>query len=117
MDVDAIEWYVQEYYDDTFKTAGGIILNRDETIGNVNVFKLSDGKIGVTPEEHSKYKELEELSRQVKTIITRKQEETAAFTKLQQEFFKRQQETDLELARLEEKIDLLTQNNNKKGAK
>ena len=51
IDIDSIEWYVRENYDDTFKAAGGIILNRDETIGAVNVFRPNDGKIGITKEE------------------------------------------------------------------
>lgn len=108
MDVDSIEWYVQEYYDPTFKAAGGIILNKDENIGNVNVFQPSDGKIGITKEEKSKYEELEVLSQQVKTIIAKKKKETSEFAKLQEAFLKSQQETDIELAELEEKIDMLT---------
>ena len=118
MDVDAIEWYVQENYDETFKAAGGIILNRDETIGNVNVFAPSDGRIGITEEQHTRYQELEEVSKRVKTIIAKKKEETDAFAKYQEEFLKRQQAIDEELALLEEKIDLLTNDDeNKRGAK
>lgn len=108
MDVDSIEWYVQEYYDPTFKAAGGIILNKDENIGNVNVFQPSDGKIGITPEEKTKYEELETLSQQVKSIIAKKKRETSEFARLQEAFLKSQQETDQELAELEEKIDMLT---------
>jgi len=108
MDVDSIEWYVQEYYDPTFKTAGGVILNKDETIGNVNVFQPSDGKIGITPEEKNKYSELELLSQQVKSIIAKKKKETSEFAKMQEAFLRSQQETDRELAELEEKIDSLT---------
>ncbi len=108
MDVDAIEWYVQENYDETFKAAGGIILNKDETIGKVNVFAPSDGRIGITEEQHTKYQELEEVSKRVKTIISRKKEETEAFAKYQKEFLESQQKINEELALLEEKIDLLT---------
>lgn len=108
MDIDSIEWYVQEKYDPTFKTAGGIILNRDETIGNVTVFKPSDGKIGITKEEKDKYDELEELSQKVKEIIVKKKEETTEFTKLQQAFLLHQQETDKELSELETRIEELT---------
>ena len=85
-----------------------IILNKDENIGNVNVFQPSDGKIGITPEEKNKYEELELLSQQVKLIIAKKKKETSDFARLQEAFLKSQQETDLELAELEEKIDLLT---------
>ena len=108
MDVDSIEWYVQEKHDPTFKLAGGIILNKDEKIGNVLVYQPSDGKIGISPEEHSKYQELEELSKQVKEIIARKKKETSDFAKLQEAFLKSQQATDEELALLEAKIDILT---------
>ena len=62
MDIDSIEWYIQEKYDDTFKIAGGIILNKDETIGNVNVFRPNDGKIGITLEEKQKMDQITILS-------------------------------------------------------
>ena len=117
MDVDSIEWYVQEYHDPTFKTAGGIILNKDETIGNVNIFQPSDGKIGITPEEKTRYQELEELSKQVKEIINRKKKETSEFAKLQEAFLKSQQATDEELAALEAKIDFLTQEGPGRGGR
>lgn len=65
MDIDSIEWYVRENYDDTFKTAGGIILNKDETIGNVNVFRPNDGKVGVTVEEKEKIDKISDLDLQI----------------------------------------------------
>ena len=65
MDIDSIEWYVQEYFDDTFKAAGGIILNKDETIGNVNVFRPNDGKVGVSIEEKEKLSKIEDLDKQI----------------------------------------------------
>ena len=108
MDIDSVEWYVQEYYDPTFKTSGGIILNRDEEIGNVTVFQPSDGKIGITKEEKDKYDELEMLSQKVKEIIAKKKKDTSNFVKLQQAFLLNQQETDRELSELEERIDSLT---------
>lgn len=108
MDVDGIEWYVRENYDETFKIAGGIILNKDETIGNVNVFKPMDGKISITPEEKTRYDELQELSVQVKDIIKKKKEETEKFKQLQEAYFKYQLETDEQLSKLEAKIDSLT---------
>jgi len=107
MDVDSIEWYIQERYDETFKIAGGIILNKDETIGNVNVFTPSDGRIGITPEEHSKYKELEELGSQVKELIAKKKENSARFRAAQEAFFRYEEESDQRLAELEAKIDMM----------
>ena len=65
MDIDSVEWYVQEYHDPTFKTAGGIILNRDETIGNVSVFKPNDGTVGVTVEQKEKIDEIDDLDAQI----------------------------------------------------
>lgn len=65
MDIDSVEWFVQEYYDPSFKAAGGIILNKDETIGNVSVFKPNDGKVGVSPEEKEKMDEIANLDEQI----------------------------------------------------
>lgn len=65
IDIDSIEWYVRENYDDTFKAAGGIILNRDETIGTVNVFRPNDGKIGITKEEKEKMDKLSNLDKEI----------------------------------------------------
>ena len=116
MDIDSVEWFIQQNYDKTFKAAGGIILNNDETIGNVNVFRPNDGKIGITPEEKNKYDELKELSERVKSIIQSKKEETDRYTKMQQQFLemqaqfiKNQEQTNKELAELEARIDELTE--------
>ncbi len=65
MDIDSVEWYIQEYYDDTFKKAGGIILNKDESIGNVNVFKPNDGKYGVSKEEVEKLNKIDDLDKAI----------------------------------------------------
>lgn len=107
MDVDSIEWYVQDRHDPTFKKAGGIILNKDETIGNVNVFKPSDGRIGITQEEHSKYKELEELGAQVKEIIAQKKANAEIFREAQNAFFRYEEASNQKLAELEAKIDAM----------
>ena len=109
MDVDSLEWYIQEYHDSTFKTAGGIILNKDETIGNVNVFKPEDGKIGITPEENARFKELQELGKEVKEIIRKKNENSERFKQMQEAYFKYQEESDKQLQELEAKIDSLMQ--------
>ena len=71
MDIDSVEWYVQEHADPTFKAAGGVILNRDETIGNVNIFRPNDGKVGVTKEEKEKMDTISDLDKE----IEQKQEE------------------------------------------
>ena len=111
MDVDSIEWYIQEYYDDTFKTAGGIILNRDETIGNVNVFRPSGGPVGITPEENEQRKQLQELSKEVKQIIANKRASSERFKEMQAAYINYQEETDRQLEALETKIDKLMKQN------
>jgi len=115
MDVDSIEWYIQEYYDDTFKTAGGIILNRDETIGNVNVFRPSGGPVGITPEENEQRKQLKELSKEVKQIIANKRASSERFKEMQAAFIEYQEETDRQLEALETKIDELMKKNEPEG--
>ena len=107
MDVDSIEWYIQEYYDDTFKAAGGIILNKDETIGQVTVFQPSEGKIGITPEEQKRYEEIEQIGKKVKEIIRNKNEKAKKFEDLQNVYIQYQKQTDDELKDLEERINEL----------
>ena len=104
MDIDSIEWYVQEYYDETFKTAGGIILNRDETIGNVSVFKPNDGKVGVSVEEKEKMDEIDSLD----TTIGEKK---ALLEQLENEITEKQNES----TNAEEKIKKLVSNYERKA--
>lgn len=104
LDVDSIEWYVQEKVDPTFKAAGGIILNKDETIGNVNVFRPSDGTLGITREEKDKYEQLKELRTQVSEIVKDRKAKMQQFSELQKSLFAYMEEQDEKLAQLEEKI-------------
>ena len=71
-DNDSIEKFIQENYDKTFKRAGGAILNRDETIGNVSVFRPNDGTIGVSPEEKANMDKIEDLNKEIeeKTAVS-----------------------------------------------
>ena len=64
-DNDLVEWYVQEHYDPTFKKAGGIILNKDEEIGQVNVFKPNDGKYGISLEEKEALDQITDLDERI----------------------------------------------------
>ena len=112
IDVDSIEWYIQKYYDETFKTAGGIILNRDETIVNVNVFRPSGGSVGITPEENEQRMQLQELSKEVKQIIANKRASSDRFKEMQAAYISYQEETDKQLEALEKKIDNLMQPKN-----
>ena len=104
MDIDSIEWYVQERFDPTFKAAGGIILNKDETIGNVSVFKPSDGTVGITPEEKNKYEQLKELKAEVSEILKDRKTKMNQFVELQKNLLSYMEEQDNRLAKLEEKI-------------
>ena len=65
LDIDSIEWWVQEKVDPTFKLVGGIILKKDETIGNVNIFRPNDGKIGVSKEEKEKMNKIDNLDNEI----------------------------------------------------
>lgn len=66
-DKDVLEYYVQEHIDPSFKAAGGIILNADEKIGQVNVFRPNDGKLGVTVEEKEKMDQIGDLEAEIET--------------------------------------------------
>ena len=108
LDIDSIEWYVRKNYDRTFKLAGGVIVNRDEEIGEVKVFKPSDGKIGVTKEEKTKLDELKELSEELKkTVQAQKQDMAEKFSKMQQELLSSEQQLNDQFNIIEEKIKKL----------
>ena len=100
MDIDSVEWYVQQHADPTFKTAGGIILNKDESIGGVSIFKPSDGKVGITPEEKTRYEKLEELSKRLKEI-------TDISKKAKEEFLKSQAIIDEQISTIQDEMSLL----------
>lgn len=104
MDSDSVEWYVQENYDSTFKIAGGIILNKDETIGAVNVFRPNDGTVGVSPEEKAKMDAIADLDKQIEV----KQEE---LSKLETELKEKEQKS----SEVENGIKQLLQNYEKKA--
>lgn len=70
-DIDAVEWLVGKV-DKTFKKVGGIILYRDETIGNITVYKVNDGKVSISKEDkvqletvRDKVDKLDELDSQI----------------------------------------------------
>lgn len=104
MDIDSVEWYVRENYDDTFKTAGGIILNRDETIGNVNVFRPNDGKVGITPEEKAKMDQITDLDKQI-------EEKQAKLSSIESDINEKEQKS----FDVEEKIKSIISNYEKKA--
>ena len=63
-DIDEVEEIVQKV-DPTFKTAGAIILNRDETIGDVSIFRPNDGKVGVSLEEKERIEKIDNLDAEI----------------------------------------------------
>lgn len=105
-EIDAVEWYVQEHADPTFKAAGGIILNKDESIGGVNVFRPNDGKVGITPEEKSKYEKLEELSKKLKEV-------TDISKKAKEEYLKSQAIIDEQISTIQEAMNVLIEDKGK----
>lgn len=64
--IDDVELVMQEKYDPTFKIGGGIILYKDETIGNINAYKIDDGSIGISPEEKEKMDRINDLDASIK---------------------------------------------------
>ena len=100
MDIDSVEWFIQENHDKTFKAAGGIILNRDETIGNVNVFRPNEGEV-ISKEEKSNYDKLIELYEETKSLLKRRNKE-------QEEFFKSQKSIDSRLDEIQEMMENIT---------
>lgn len=63
-DIDEVEEIVKKV-DPTFKAAGAIILNKDETIGDVSIFRPNDGKVGVSPEEKERMDKIDNLDSQI----------------------------------------------------
>lgn len=106
MDIDAVEWYVREKADPTFKAAGGIILNKDESIGGVNVFRPNDGKVGITKEEKSRYEKLEELSKKLKEVTDRSK-------KAKEEYMKAQAVIDEQIETIQAAMNVLIEEDEK----
>ena len=102
MDIDSVEWFIQEKYDKTFKKAGGIILNKDETIGNVNVFRTNEDSSTV-----KNYEELSSLYDRVNELFSERNKEQEQFLKSLSLFLKSQNEKDRELDELKNRIDSL----------
>ena len=67
-DIDQVEQIVQEE-DPTFKLAGGIILNKDEDIGDISIFKPNDGKVGVSPAEKERIEQIDSLYSEIKSKL------------------------------------------------
>ena len=63
-DIDAVEWLVGQK-DKTFKKVGGIILYRDETIGDISVYKVNDGRVSITNEDKNKLDKINDLDKQI----------------------------------------------------
>ena len=75
IDIDSVEWFIQEYYDKTFNVDGEIIIKKNETIGSVNVFSSNDKKESIGNEEQDVYKKLSDLYNEVNKLFERRNEE------------------------------------------
>ena len=104
LDVDSIEWYVQEKIDPTFKLIGGVITYKDESIGNVNVFRPSGGPVGITPEENAKRIKLLKIGEEVQNLIAAKEAGEQKFKELMEGYKSYQGEIDGRLAALKEQM-------------
>lgn len=112
MDIDSVEWFINEYYDPTFKVAGGIILNKDETIGNVNVFKPNDNNISISSKEKEGYDKLDIYYNKINELFSKRKKEQDNFLRLQRDFLKSQEDIDKELDLLREAIKSLKEDIN-----
>ena len=100
-------------WENSFKAVGGIILNHDETIGNVNIFSPNDGNVTISKDDALGYDELKVLLASANDIIKKKSKLQEHFLKVQEEFLSNQKRIDEQLSELEEKIDILTNKFNK----
>ena len=107
IDIDSVEWFIQEYYDKTFNVDGEIIIKKNETIGSVNVFSSNDKKESIGNEEQDVYKKLSDLYNEVNKLFERRNEEQNRFLKSQASFLKNQSEIDKRLNKLKKIIDSL----------
>lgn len=107
MDIDSVEWFIQEYFDKTFKSDDEIIIKKNETIGSVNVFSSNDKKESIGNEEQDVYKKLSDLYNEVNKLFERRNKEQNRFLKSQASFLKNQSEIDKRLNELKKIIDSL----------
>ncbi len=107
MDIDSVEWFIQEYFDKTFKSDDEIIIKKNETIGSVNVFSSNDKKESIGNEEQDVYKKLSDLYNEVNKLFERRNKEQNRFLMSQASFLKNQSEIDKRLNELKKIIDSL----------
>ena len=98
--IDALETYLKENFDSSTKLVGGAIVNKDESIGKVTVFKPNDGKVSITPEEKTKYDRIEELSKKLKEV-------TDIRKKAQEDYLKQQALIDEQISTIQDAINVL----------
>ena len=120
-DIDDVEKYVREKSDSSFKRIGGIILNRDETIGNISVFKPNTGNVEITPEEKDAYDTLEVLNTQLNALTAAHQKDIDEFKAYQKSFEERSSKAQNLMGEISGKIDtvlktLKNKNNSNKNA-
>lgn len=72
-----VEQIVKEKTEEGFlKKVGGIILKRDQTIGNISAYSPDDGKYSISQEQKRRNQEIEDLSKEFVTIMQKSEEET-----------------------------------------
>ena len=114
MDVEDIEKYIRENVDPTFKTSGAVILNRDEKLGEANVYRPSGGPVGITEEEKENYEQLETLSKRLNALHEVSKKSKDEFKKLLDNYIQSQAAIEEEVNAIQEGINSLTDAMNKK---
>ena len=113
MDVDSIEYCIQTRFDPSFKLIGGVILNRDESIGNINVFRPSGGPIGITPEQNRKRIEFMSIVAEIDKLLAAKEENDKTFQRLKEAHETQQNTIKNSLKELKQRLDALGLNQDK----
>ncbi len=105
VDRDGIEWFVQEYYDQTFRCVGGIILNNGETVGKAYVYRPNNESLSISEEEKDDYDKLNSYYERVDELYKKRSLEQKHFLDLQRAFMEAQGIIDSELDELRGNID------------
>lgn len=111
-DIDEVEQLVREESgDETFKNVGGIILNKDETVGSVSTYRPSDGQYSISPEEQKRNEEIQSLASEFSTIMEESQESNRQLqeqlAEIQRQMVLNQRNTDARLSSWEKRLGQL----------
>lgn len=111
-DIDEVEKIVREESgDETFKNVGGIILNKDETVGSVSTYRPSDGQYSISPEEQKRNEEIQSLASEFTSIMEESQESSRQLqeqlAEIQRQMVLNQRKTDERLSAWEQRLGAL----------